>query len=89
MGTRITLATFGLLHLSIYRILPTGTFGVLLCFAALRSRSLWVPVVIHALHNGVLLTWSTQGDPSQTPGLPVLVLGGAVALAAVVALGRR
>jgi membrane protease YdiL (CAAX protease family) len=82
-------ATFGLLHLSIYRVFPTGAFGVLLCFAAVRSRSLWVPVIMHALHNGVLLTWSTRGDATELPAFGLLALSAAVAVGAVAGLGRR
>ena len=80
---------FGLLHLSIYRLLPTGLFGILLCAAALRSRSIWVPVVIHGLHNGVLLAWARSSPEGTTPELHVLALAALVPVAAVAALGRR
>ncbi len=80
---------FGLLHLHVVRILPTGVLGVLLCVAALRSGSLWVPVVIHALHNGVLVIASDQGWFLDPP-LWALLLMAALCVAAVVGLrGRR
>jgi membrane protease YdiL (CAAX protease family) len=80
---------FGLLHLHVVRILPTGILGVLLCVAALRSGSLWVPVVIHALHNGVLVIASDQGWFLDPP-LWALLLMAALCVAAVVGLrGRR
>ena len=80
---------FGLLHLSIYRVLPTGALGILLAFAALRSGSIWPGALMHALHNGLLLTWATQASPSEPPGLPLLLVGAGVAIAAVAGLGRR
>jgi sodium transport system permease protein len=78
---------FGALHLHLVRILPTGVLGILLCVAALRSGSLWVPVIIHALHNGILVLASHQGWFSDPP-LWLLLAMAAVALAAVATTGR-
>jgi membrane protease YdiL (CAAX protease family) len=80
---------FGLVHLSIYRILPTGAFGILLCVAVLRSRSLWVAVVMHALHNGLLLTWAMHGTGTSEPSFLWLALASTVAIAAVAGQGRK
>jgi len=68
---------FGAIHLHLVRLLPTATFGVLLAWAALRSGSIWVPITMHALHNGLLLLLATQGFGQQAPagllvGLSVL-----------------
>ncbi len=80
-------ALFGLVHLSVVRMLPTGMLGVLLCAAALRARSLWVPVVIHALHNAILVVASEQGWFSDPP-LWLLLFMATCSLGAVVAMGR-
>ena len=80
-------ALFGVVHLSVVRILPTGLLGVLLCAAALRGRSLWVPVIIHALHNGLLVVASVQGWFGDPP-VWVLLLMAASSIAAVAAMGR-
>ncbi len=78
---------FGVLHLHAVRILPTGVLGVLLCAAALRGRSLWVPVIIHALHNGFLVVASVQGWFGDPP-LWVLLAMAAASVVAVVGTGR-
>ncbi len=80
---------FGLFHLSIFRLLPTAAFGVLLGWAALRSRSLAVPVLVHAVHNGVLFTLAWAVPEAAAPPPAVLALGTAAALASVWAMGRR
>jgi sodium transport system permease protein len=78
---------FGALHLHVVRILPTGVLGIVLCVVALRARSLWVPVAIHALHNGFLVLASDQGWFTDPP-LWVLLLMAAGSLAAVGLMGR-
>jgi len=47
---------FGMMHLSVIRLFPTGAFGLLATIAVIRSGSLWTAVVMHALNNGILLT---------------------------------
>ncbi len=80
-------ALFGAVHLHLIRVLPTGILGVVLCAAALRSRSLWVPVTIHALHNGFLVLASSLGWFGDPP-LWVLLLMAAVTVGAVALVGR-
>ena len=46
---------FGAFHVSnetIFRLLPTAWLGLLLAFAAWRSRSIWVSAAMHAANNG-------------------------------------
>ena len=81
-------ALFGIVHLSVVRMLPTGLLGVLLCYAALRGRSLWVPVTIHALHNGLLVVASGQGWFADPP-LWMLVSMAVVSVVAVALMGVR
>ncbi len=55
---------FGLMHvltsnvLAIERFLPSTFMGLLLAWIALRTGSIWPGVLLHALHNGFLLTVS-------------------------------
>lgn len=44
---------FGVYHLNIYQALPATAVGLLLGAIALRSRSIWPGVLLHALHNGL------------------------------------
>lgn len=55
---------FGLIHLSIYRILPTAILGALLAGLALRTRSVLPAMVVHFAYNAlVVLGGRAQGDP--------------------------
>lgn len=53
---------FGLMHvltsniLAIERFLPTTFMGLILGFVAVRTGSIWPGMLLHALHNGLLLT---------------------------------
>ncbi|MEO8269324.1 MAG: CPBP family glutamic-type intramembrane protease, partial [Aureliella sp.] len=55
---------FGLMHvltsnvLAVERFLPTTFMGLLLAWIALRTGSIWPGVMLHALHNGFLLSVS-------------------------------
>lgn len=81
---------FGAFHLSLdtaIRFLPTAWLGIVIAWAVLRSRSLWVGVLMHFLNNGAIVVlasvpaWSRPvTDPEAPPPLWLL-------LAALVALG--
>lgn len=77
---------FGALHLSVFRLLPTASLGLLLGAATLRGRSLWLAVLMHALHNAVTLGLS---DRLAALPLAALALAGLGAAGAVAAMGRR
>jgi sodium transport system permease protein len=47
---------FGLAHSSIYRLLPTFGLGIVLGYAAWRTRSLVCSMLVHALNNGLIAT---------------------------------
>jgi sodium transport system permease protein len=80
---------FGCMHLLLPRILPTAALGVLLGAASLRSRSLWVAVIMHAVNNGLALVAVRSGTDGLIPAsLPVLAGAAAVAVGAVAAMGR-
>lgn len=73
---------FGLLHISLERILPTGLLGVLLAFVAIQTRSLWPCILIHILHNGSALVavhfrWFQDAD-GATDVPPLLIVGASI-----------
>lgn len=74
-------AMFGVIHLAAPRILPTGVLGLLLTWAVLRSGSLWIPMVMHAVHNGLLFTLAMTGAVAEDEVLPWPALIGLSALA--------
>lgn len=80
---------FGLLHLAIFRILPTGALGIVLTWAALRSGSLFVPVLMHLLNNGLVVGLGETGWLPEE-GIPLWLssLMALVCAAAVFGMGR-
>lgn len=85
---------FGAFHLSggtVVRFLPTAWLGIVIAWAVLRSRSLWVGILMHFLNNGAIVVlasapaWSRAvTDPAAPPPLWLLL----AALAALGAGGR-
>lgn len=64
----VSAVLFGLMHvltsnvLAVERFLPTTFMGLILGFIAVRSASLWPGMLVHALHNGLLLCLSHYSD---------------------------
>jgi tetratricopeptide (TPR) repeat protein len=54
LGVLLTALLFGLLHIDPVRVCATAVLGVGLHVAYLSARSLWAPVLLHALHNGLV-----------------------------------
>ena len=52
---------FGLFHLSLYRVVPTALLGLLFGFARIRSGSLVVAIVMHAMNNGLIVAAGLAG----------------------------
>jgi sodium transport system permease protein len=82
---------FGVMHLLLVRILPTAALGLVLTAAAMRSRSLMVPVVIHLLNNGLVIVAATLGwlEGPLDLSITAQAVGVVVCVAAVAAMGRR
>ncbi len=85
---------FGLMHvltsnvLAIERFLPSTFMGLILAWIAMRTGSIWPGVVLHALHNGFLLSVSRYEEQlkrwqilvEEGEHLPALwLIGGALA----------
>ena len=60
-GIWLTAAFFGLVHLQFAGILPRVFLGAVLGFLAYNSQRLWVPIVAHALFNGVQAVAARMG----------------------------
>jgi sodium transport system permease protein len=58
---------FALAHASIYRLLPTLLLGLLLGYVAWRTGSIVCSMVVHALNNGLLATFTVM--PTLARGL--------------------
>lgn len=52
-GTALSSAAFAAVHLYAFSIPPIFVLAVLLAVSFIRTRSLWVPIVAHALFNGI------------------------------------
>ncbi|MBL8901409.1 MAG: CPBP family intramembrane metalloprotease, partial [Planctomycetes bacterium] len=79
-GLASSAAFFALFHMSLARFLPTFGLGLVLGGARLATGTLWIPIAIHAFHNGCLVALSLQDDPDGLLAIlqaqsPWLVLG--------------
>lgn len=55
---------FGLIHLSVYRLLPTAILGALLAAVTLRARSVIPAILLHASYNGLtVFSGRAESDP--------------------------
>ncbi len=61
-ATLLSAFLFAMLHLSIYRFLPTFLLGLVLAQVMFRTGSLWPAMLVHALNNSVivLLSWARK-----------------------------
>jgi len=81
----LTALLFGLLHGSIYRLLPTFILGLMLGYAVWRSGSLYCSILIHALNNGLIATlvWMNAGKDLEVQSVPWSATLGALAIMAI------
>ncbi len=91
MSAVITGALFGLFHLDLWRIVPTGLLGVALSLIALECDSIVPAVVAHFTNNALIVLLANAGadDATSTASRPaqaavfvgaclVLLAGGAL-----------
>jgi len=98
IGIALTSLFFGLLHMfPPWYVMVTATMGIGLHLVYLASRSLWVPVLLHALNNsvsalvsvGVLPGARIDQNAAASPILVALLAAGVLLFAAVaLATGR-
>lgn len=68
IGTAVVVQAvfFGILHVD---PVGAGVFGVAMALMYLRTRTLWVPIIMHAMNNGlVLVAVLLGGDAAQDTG---------------------
>jgi ABC-2 type transport system permease protein/sodium transport system permease protein len=72
------------------RFFPTTFMGIVLGFVAVRTGSIWPGMLLHALHNGLLLSMGYYKDQLERLGILVeeqqhlpteWLIGGGLALA--------
>ena len=81
----ITALLFGVLHGSIYQLLPTFSLGLILGYTVWRSGSLYCSILIHALNNGLIATlvWSDNGKEMEVQSVPWSLTLGALVLTSI------
>jgi sodium transport system permease protein len=82
---------FGVFHLSIQRLLPTGLLGIVLTYLALRSGSIFPAMLMHAFLNGSVVLLNAGKYPAfieravelaeiEQKGLPPWLVAAALAV---------
>ncbi|MBZ0267695.1 CPBP family intramembrane metalloprotease, partial [bacterium] len=80
----ISAAFFGLIHLSVFRFLPTFTVGVVAAIVVVRSGSIFPAMLLHACYNGIAV--GQEDLPGWAQGLlESSAAGWAASLAALAA----
>jgi len=81
---------FAVAHFSIYKLLPLLLIGTVLSYAAWRTRSIWVGIIIHVINNSMAVLivqnqeWISERfglSEADMPGLSITL--GAIALTVV------
>lgn len=95
VGVLLTSLLFGAVHLIPSQALFAALIGIALHFVYLMTRSLWLPMLIHFLNNGLQMLLISENGPADLSGIthflektsnqrPLHVYGGAVLLVAAV-----
>ena len=71
---------FGLLHVSLARILPTAALGLVLGLLVVWSGSLWPAVLAHGLNNAFALTLAHLEIQAEEHLLPMILVGNSLLL---------
>jgi len=79
-------AIFGLFHVSLFRVVPTGLLGGVLAVVVIRTRSIYPAMLWHLLNNALALVPSELGWVDPEPGFPwwgygLAMVGGGVSIA--------
>lgn len=87
---------FGLFHLSVYKVIPTGLSGMVFTYLVIRSGSIVCSAIAHALLNGLAILLETGNMPDaitsrlegldiENTGLPQswVIAGGVLFLAGI------
>jgi membrane protease YdiL (CAAX protease family) len=66
VGILTSALIFTLVHFQPYKILPMLTLGIFLGYVYYRTKSIWVPICIHAINNAIVVVgdWAEQTGKS-------------------------
>ena len=64
----ITAAVFSLMHLQFYGLIPRMLLGAFFGYMLWWSRSLWVPIILHAFNNAIYVVaqWFANGEEESS-----------------------
>ena len=88
IGILLTALIFSALHFQFYGFIPRFLLGVYLGYLFFWSRSLWLPILAHVLHNAlsILVDFTLQGRGIDTDSLQYTDVRGSIPVAATCAL---
>jgi len=88
IGILITALIFSALHFQFYGFIPRFVLGVYLGYLFFWSRSLWLPILAHVLHNAlsILIDYTLQGRGINTNDLQFTDVRGSIPTAISCAL---
>lgn len=88
VGILLTALIFSALHFQFYGFIPRFLLGVYLGYLFYWSRSLWLPILAHVLHNAlsILVDYTLQGRGIDTDNMQFTDMRGALPTAAACAL---
>lgn len=76
-GVALTSVLFAVMHLDPSQVIVITVMGAFLHFVYLASRSIWVPILLHTLNNGIaILVALTQGPAVlsvESPAVPPIL----------------
>jgi hypothetical protein len=82
LGVLTTSVLFSVMHVDPSQLLVIALMGAYLHFVYLASRSIWVPIILHASNNGlaILLALAAKPEEGETKVIPFVVHISALAL---------
>ena len=88
VGILLTALIFSALHFQFYGFIPRFLLGVYLGYLFYWSRSLWLPILAHVLHNAltILMDFTLQGRGIDTNNMQFTDMRGALPMAAACTL---
>ena len=67
-GVWVTAILFSLMHLQFYGFVPRMLMGALFGYVLVWTGSLWVPIVMHFVNNGLVVLLTSWFMPEQVEG---------------------
>ena len=88
VGILLTALIFSALHFQFYGFIPRFLLGVYLGYLFYWSKSLWLPILAHVLHNAltILVDYTLQGRGIDTNNMQFTDMHGALPMAAACTL---